>query len=113
MRGRLIAEMGHAISVQAWRFEETVAVGGGDAQLEHAAGAMDCEGNLDTRVAQRPDTAEEACQVPNCPACNGEHDVGRLDTGRLGGSSRRQADDQDLVLGFARINPKPVAAEAD
>ena len=38
-------------SVQAWRFEEAVAVGGGDAQLEHAAGAVDCEGNLDTCVA--------------------------------------------------------------
>ena len=39
-----------ARSVQAGNFEETIAVGGCDAQLQCAAGAVDCKGNLDTRV---------------------------------------------------------------
>jgi hypothetical protein len=52
-------------SVQAWHFEEAVAVRGGDAQLERATSAVDCEGYLNTRLAQSPDTAEEACQRPN------------------------------------------------
>ena len=99
--------------MQAWRFEETVAVGGGDAQLEHAAGAVDCEGNLDTRFAQCPDAAEEACQAPNCPACNGEHDVARFNTGLLGGSPRRQADDQRPCSRFRSHKPQARGAEAD
>jgi hypothetical protein len=51
--------------------------------------------------------SEEACKCPNCPTCNGEHDVARFNTGLLGRSSRRHADDDDLVLGFGRIRPEP------
>src|SRR3954454_10104209 len=94
-------------SVQAWHFEEAVAVRGGDAQLEHSTGAMDCEGNLNTRLAQRPDATEEACQCSNCPARDSEHDVARLTTGLLGRPTRAQTNDESRVLGFARIEPEP------
>src|SRR4051812_22668299 len=94
-------------SVQAWHFQEAVAVRGGDAHLEHATGAVDCEGNLNTRLAQRPDTPEEACQRPNGPARDSEHDVARFNTGLFGGSLRGQTNDDNLVLGFTRIEPEP------
>src|SRR4051794_20430177 len=88
-------------SVQARRFQEAVAICGDDARLERATGAVNSEGNLNARVAQSPNAAEEACQSPNRPACNGEHDIPRFHTGPVAGSLRRHAEDDDLILGFA------------
>src|SRR5712692_5164380 len=76
-----------ADSMQPRALEETAAVGRGDAHLQGAAVAIDGDRHLDPRIAERPDAAEQGCEVADVRAADREHDV----AGAQVGAPRRAA----------------------
>src|ERR1700680_4623047 len=94
-------------SMQAWRLEIAVAVGRSDVDFGGLAVAHERDRHLDPGFAERPDPAEEAGEIADLGAADGEHNVAGSKVGTLRRSALGDPGDRHLVVDLGRIEPEP------
>src|SRR5580704_11064463 len=87
-----------AVSVQARRLEEAVAVCRHDLLLERLAVAIDGERDLGAGGAARPDAPIEPGKVAHLETGDREHHVAGVEAGLLRRAALGEADDDDAIL---------------
>src|SRR5688572_14933329 len=95
--------------MQARRFQEAVAVAGGDRDLERIALAVERQGHVDAGLAESPDAPKEPGEAAHLAAGDGEHEVAGAQASALRRPIAGEPHDDNLVLELGRVKPKPRA----
>jgi hypothetical protein len=94
-------------------FQEAVAVGGGDPEVEGVALALDSERDIDPRRPERPERAIEARQRGDGLSRDGAYDVRGVQARPPRRTIARKPDENDaLILVLGRIETQPGSGRA-
>src|ERR1700722_8104188 len=93
--------------MNARTLEEAIALARLHANVDGVAVAVDRDRHVNAGLSLRPNAAEEACQIANLLAGDGEPDSSHADIGLFGRSFVSQTDDDKPVLDLGRVQPEP------
>src|SRR5437763_16521365 len=98
--------------MQARSLEEPAPVGRSHFELHLTTIAINRHRHFDAGIAERPDSAKQACELADFRAADGQHDVAGAQIGLARRTAAREADDDHPVVDLRGVAPEPWARRA-